>query len=208
MAETRGTVSKKSTGQALPDPGEGRGHVVDDAKTAMKEMADAQKRKVADRLGSVGRALHETARGLDREQVPAGHYAELAAEQVDRLSDALRERGIEDLVGEAEKFARRQPLLFVGGALVAGMMLARFLKHSDQGAMAEAAEEVTEEAKRVSGEAAASVEQAGRQIAREAGEAGAEVASEVVSGTTAEPPQVTKPPSSPFPEGRPGGEPL
>jgi hypothetical protein len=54
----------------------------------------------------------------------------MAADQVERLSTYLRDSSFEDVIREAEDMARRQPLLFLGGAFLAGFLGARFLKSS------------------------------------------------------------------------------
>jgi hypothetical protein len=59
-----------------------------------------------------------------------GEYAEKFAQQIDRFSTTLRERSVEDLMYEAENFARREPQLFLGGAVVLGLLAARFFKSS------------------------------------------------------------------------------
>lgn len=119
---------------------------VEEAKAAVRNMADAQKSKVAARLGGVAQALHDTAKTLERQNSTAGHYADLAARQVDRVSQALGERGIDELVGDAEEFARRQPWVFIGGALMAGFALARFVKSGNEREMAGMAQDVGEKA--------------------------------------------------------------
>jgi hypothetical protein len=59
----------------------------------------------------------------------------MAAHQVEQFSRTLKERDVEQLYGEAEAFARRQPGVFLGGAVVLGFLAARFLKSSAQGSM-------------------------------------------------------------------------
>jgi len=49
---------------------------------------------------------------------------------VDRVSRYLRDKDLPALVRDTEGFARRHPDLFLGGSLVAGVLLARFLKSS------------------------------------------------------------------------------
>ncbi|HSV28324.1 MAG TPA: hypothetical protein VLL76_02160, partial [Candidatus Omnitrophota bacterium] len=53
-----------------------------------------------------------------------------AAEQLDRVSNYLRQSDWNDILVGAENFARRQPYWFVGGAVAAGFLMARFLKSS------------------------------------------------------------------------------
>ena len=109
----------------------GGGQVIEDARSMVRNMADQQKHKVASRLGGVAQALHETAKTLEKQNATAGRYAGLAARQVDRATKALKERAVEELVGEAEDFARRQPMLFIGGAMAAGFILSRVIKSGE-----------------------------------------------------------------------------
>ena len=46
------------------------------------------------------------------------------------VADVVRERDMRELVGEVENFARRQPTLFFGGAMILGFAALRFLKSS------------------------------------------------------------------------------
>jgi hypothetical protein len=45
----------------------------------------------------------------------------------------MREKDPAEMVHDAERFARRNPTAFVGGAFVLGLALARFLKSSGEG---------------------------------------------------------------------------
>jgi hypothetical protein len=69
----------------------------------------------------------------EQDQDPIGQYADRAAEQVERFSGFLRERDADQLIGEAENLARRQPAVFLGGAFALGVLGARFLKASSSG---------------------------------------------------------------------------
>ena len=57
-------------------------------------------------------------------------YVDLAGDQMRRLADHIRERGVADMLDDVHAFARRRPALFIGGAFVVGLGLARFLKSS------------------------------------------------------------------------------
>jgi hypothetical protein len=49
---------------------------------------------------------------------------------VEGISDYLRNRDFNDVVRDAESYARREPLLFLGAAFAVGFIAARFLKAS------------------------------------------------------------------------------
>jgi hypothetical protein len=60
----------------------------------------------------------------------AGRYAGKAAEGLERLSDDLRGADFDQLVARTENYARRNPAVFLGGAVAAGFLFARFIKSS------------------------------------------------------------------------------
>lgn len=100
-------------------------------KSQVARLIDRQKSEVADRLRSVADVLREAGHKLEeRETEGYGRYAERAAAQVERVSDYLRRQDLKDFVHDVEGFARRHPDVFLGGALVAGVLVARFLKAS------------------------------------------------------------------------------
>jgi uncharacterized protein YjbJ (UPF0337 family) len=102
------------------------------ARDHVQELVGQQKDQAADRLGSLAAALREAGQKLNQDQQAGefGHYADRAAQQVDRLSNYLRDSDLRGFVRDTESFARRRPEVFLGGTLIAGLMLARFLKAS------------------------------------------------------------------------------
>lgn len=101
------------------------------ASDQVSQMVDQQKKQAAERLGGLAGALHEAARQLEQKDADGfGRYAHRAADQVDRASRYLKEKDLQSFVRDAEGFARRHPDLFLGGTLIAGVLLARFLKSS------------------------------------------------------------------------------
>lgn len=51
-----------------------------------------------------------------------------AANQIDRASTYLEDASLKDVVGSTDKLARREPMLFLGGAFALGVLCARFLR--------------------------------------------------------------------------------
>lgn len=122
--------AKDKAGQALDQAKDKATEVTDQAQERAKSMLDHQKVRAADGLGSVADALRQTGQHLGEENQQMGHFAEKAADTVENLSHQLRDKNVDELFHAAESFARREPQLFLGGALVAGVLLARFLKSS------------------------------------------------------------------------------
>src|SRR6476660_675946 len=93
------------------------------------EAAVSQRKSVgADYIGSIAQATGRAANEFEAELPQAAHYIRQASEQIQGVADTVRERDVRELVGEVQEFARRQPTLFFGGAVVLGFAALRFLK--------------------------------------------------------------------------------
>lgn len=102
-----------------------------DAKRHARTYAEGQKDEAAGRVEGVADALRSAAGSLDDQDQPAvASYARQAATGLDRVSDALASRSVDDLMETVEDFARRQPVAFLGGAVLTGFVLSRFAKSS------------------------------------------------------------------------------
>ena len=90
-----------------------------------------QKDRATDSLGSVAQAVRQST-GQLREQRhdTIAQYVEQAANQLDRLSTRLREKNVNELLNDAQRFARQRPAVFIGSAFALGLIGARFLKSS------------------------------------------------------------------------------
>jgi len=101
----------------------------------VRERATAQlstqKDRATDGLGSVAQAVRQSTQHLrDGKHETIAQYVERAADQIDRFSNELKNRDVNQLVNDVQRFARRQPALFVGSAFAIGVVGARFLKSS------------------------------------------------------------------------------
>jgi hypothetical protein len=147
---TKGTTKTQSTTQtgAEAAPGEGE-HLTDRARrkagevmeqagdTAhdMRERArsavDQQKDAAAGRIEGVAQALRSVSDDLEhRGQPMVAEYSRQVAEGLESMANWVSRRNIDDMVGGVEDFARQRPIAFMGGAMVAGFALARFMKSS------------------------------------------------------------------------------
>lgn len=107
--------------------------VSEDARHQASETVAVQKRAAADHIRGLARALRETA-GQLREQRQEGlaRYTDCCAEDVDRMAVWLNDSDAQTLVEQTQDFARRRPDVFLGGAVAAGFLLARFFKSSSE----------------------------------------------------------------------------
>jgi hypothetical protein len=98
--------------------------------TAASQLTN-QKNRATDGLGSVAEAVRQTTQQLkDQNHDVIARYTEQAAHQIDRLNQRIREKDIDELMSDAQRLARRQPALFIGGAFALGLIGARFFKSS------------------------------------------------------------------------------
>jgi hypothetical protein len=102
----------------------------DRLKNRTRDAAEQQKRAGADQIGGVADAMEAAAGKLEGQMPLAAGYIEDVAKQLDTMASALRERSVDDMLGNVADFARKQPALFFGGAIAAGFALSRFAKSS------------------------------------------------------------------------------
>lgn len=100
--------------------------------SGMAEQAEAeaehQKAEGADRIGGLAQAVHGAAHELEPQLPQAAAYIHDAASRLERASTTLRERSVEEILGDLGRLAREQPAMLFGGAVLAGLAFSRFLK--------------------------------------------------------------------------------
>ena len=67
---------------------------------------------------------------LRNENETLASYVDMASDQLKRFADEIRQRGVADMLDDVHNFARRRPVVFIGGAFLIGLGVARFLKSS------------------------------------------------------------------------------
>lgn len=99
-------------------------------KSAERQIAGGKER-AAEAIGHVAQALRETGDQLRAKEMPAAEdYLGRAATQAEGIARYLQEKQLGQVISDLESFARREPVLFVGGALVVGLLGGRFLRSS------------------------------------------------------------------------------
>lgn len=102
-------------------------------KDTTYEQLGNQKQRATEGLGSIAQAVRSATQPLrDSGQGKTADYINSAADQIEQFSGTLRERDLQDLLADLERFARRQPAVFIGTAFGLGVLAARFLKSSSQ----------------------------------------------------------------------------
>ncbi len=92
---------------------------------------NARKNRVTDRLDDVAETVRRMGEPLrEAPYAPLAEYVSSAAGRIEHLASELRGRDVEELAHELGELAQRQPAVFLGATLAAGIVAARFLKSS------------------------------------------------------------------------------
>jgi hypothetical protein len=90
------------------------------------------KQQVADRIRRLGSALRSASDTLREEDNVVARYADYASETIEKAAGYVSSADVTRTVQDIERFARRQPALFFGGAFLLGLAAGRFLKSSQR----------------------------------------------------------------------------
>ncbi|WP_404465313.1 hypothetical protein LG331_03395 [Vreelandella aquamarina] len=116
----------------------------DEIKDAAREQAESvyerQRDNAANHTHTLGTVLKNAADEFDRQQQPfCSEQARKLAGHTERLSQHMRDKDLHSLCRAAEDYGRREPAMFIGGAIAAGFLVTRFLRSSPDKAPAPAA---------------------------------------------------------------------
>jgi hypothetical protein len=123
---TRSKRKERSKGRGEESSGTGVASFAQEART----IAEQQKAAGADRVARLGHAIHGAADEIGRELPQAAHYIHSAAQSLESVSSALRERSIGELASELKNLTKQQPATAFVGWVAAGFAISRFLKSS------------------------------------------------------------------------------
>lgn len=129
------TPESRTAGAGTIEPGTSHTRQGSSLAEKVKERAsvqlNTQKDRATEGLGTMAQAVRQSTQQLreQRHDTIAG-YVEQAANQIDRLSQGLKNKDITELARDAQRLARRRPAVFVGSAFAIGLLGARFFKSS------------------------------------------------------------------------------
>jgi hypothetical protein len=97
--------------------------------TRVTEKVNDQKTRAAASIGGIASALRDGS--LDQNEL-LSDYVSRAADGLESATSYFRDKDLGEIVDDVERFARREPALFIGGAFALGLLAARFLKSSSR----------------------------------------------------------------------------
>lgn len=123
-------VAKSLYDQAKETAGQAYEVAAEKATTKLEEQKTNLSGGLASIAGSV-RQVSDNLRGPDVQDGIskfAAEYSEVAATKIEGVANYFERKNVRDMYADLEKFARRNPAVFVGGAFALGLLAARFLK--------------------------------------------------------------------------------
>lgn len=100
---------------------------VGEAKEKAKSFASDQKDLAAGQINGVASAITRVADELDgSDQQTIARYARDLAAGLSSMGSTIENRDVDDLMGLAQDFGRKQPVAFLGAAALAGFVASRF----------------------------------------------------------------------------------
>src|SRR5579862_3977489 len=123
--------AQQSASQVAQQVGRQASQIAQQAKSGAAQQFEQQRQNAAQTVDSVAQATGQFSQQLrQNNQWQIADFVDRAADQLQSVSSYMRAHDFNDMVDDANDFARRQPLLFLGGAVALGALAARFLKSS------------------------------------------------------------------------------
>lgn len=103
------------------------------AKEQVRSLADVRREQVAGHVRDVARAFRNAGEQLRENNPQARRYTEMIGEKAEKVSQYLEEHDASVLINDVERFARNNPLAFLGGCMAVGFAIGRFFRASPNG---------------------------------------------------------------------------
>lgn len=102
-----------------------------DLQDQAQNILSGQKEAAKSSMMDISSAIRRAADDLDsHEQSQVAGMARSLADGIEDFSQSLSRRNFQDMLSDVQRFARDHPAAFFGGALIAGLAIARFAKSS------------------------------------------------------------------------------
>ncbi|PTN10958.1 hypothetical protein [Nitrosomonas aestuarii] len=122
--------TKEKGKQIVSDAKEETSKLIDETKQETSKIAEQQLQTVAHQINSIASALTKTADNMEDAHTWIADGTRQTAKALERVSGSISESDFGTLVHNFEDYARRRPVIVLGGAAIAGFFLVKFLKNS------------------------------------------------------------------------------
>jgi hypothetical protein len=114
--------------EAGQQAGESVGHLAERAADIGLQQADRGREQAASGISHVAESIRRLSLDMQVDQPQIASVAETAADQAERIATYLQQTDAREIMSKVEDVARRQPLIFLGGAFLLGVAASRFIK--------------------------------------------------------------------------------
>ena len=104
---------------------------LDDLKSEAGRRGEDAKGQAAEEISRTSSALRKAAGEFEDGSLQHKLFAQ-AADQAEALSETLSNRSVDQIIESVAGFGKRNPAALIGGAVLAGLVMARFAKASAQ----------------------------------------------------------------------------
>ncbi len=107
-------------------------HFLDSAREQATNYVDRRKDDAAQSVADLAQSLRDACKQFEgRPNITA--FVDSAAGGLDQLAETIRERSFNEIFGDVEEAVRRRPATVAAATMVAGFLVARFIKSSAEG---------------------------------------------------------------------------
>jgi hypothetical protein len=124
--QTTGFTGPTAAGGGINSPQETMGEL----RQKVASAADTQKNRAAEGLGGIADVARQTGEELRGQNETLASWVNAASDQLRHMADRLRDRPAAEFAEDLTRFARERPAVFLGGAFLLGLGVARLLKSS------------------------------------------------------------------------------
>jgi hypothetical protein len=102
----------------------------DQIATSAREQAETARDHTVETVENAAHAAEAAGQEFDSDSLQAAALEQLGA-QINSVAAGLRNKPVDEMVDDVAVFARKNPILFLGGAALIGFAAARFLKSGE-----------------------------------------------------------------------------
>jgi hypothetical protein len=133
QARTVADSAREHAGEVREEVAKQSREIVHQAKAKLREQGRAQTHELASTVRGWAGQTQALADGRPHEAGPVADYARRAADRATTLAGKLEERGMDGILDDLQRFARRRPGVFLLGAAVAGFGVGRLVRGASAG---------------------------------------------------------------------------
>jgi hypothetical protein len=103
--------------------------LVDDAKAQLRGRAETQLGQLAESLDLLHRQTRALAQGEVNQAGPLVDFVQEGADWLGDLAERIHKGGLDGVVVDLKRFARKRPVVFLSGSALAGLAIGRLLRN-------------------------------------------------------------------------------